>query len=61
MINWVENYEEDTIDPQDGEEPISIDFLYHKKRDFIDDIKQAYERGFRLGQKSVVNIDNKKE
>jgi hypothetical protein len=42
---WVDDYENDTVDPQDGGEPIRIWWEDIRSREVREVVKRAYERG----------------
>ena len=50
-VDWKDNYEEDTTDPQDGEEPFEIWWEDMRPREVRRLVKEAYERGFQRGKK----------
>lgn len=49
-VVWLDDYENDTVDPQDGEEPIDIWWDDMRPRETRRLAKEAYERGRRTGK-----------
>ena len=51
MINWIDEYENYTADPQDGEESFCFWWEDMRPREVLELVKEAYERGYNLGIK----------
>lgn len=51
-MDWVDDYENSTTDPQDGGEPIEIWWDDMRPREIRKLVKEVYERAFEAGLRS---------
>ena len=51
-MEWIEDWENETLDPQDGGDVIYFWWDDMRRREIVELIKKVYERGFRAGKES---------
>jgi len=55
-IIWIDDYDDDTADPQDGDEPLRFWWEDMRPREVRDLVKESYERGFNRGVLEAKNL-----